>query len=35
VDDGLARHAASHAEALARLEACRWRPAYAALAPDQ
>jgi malate dehydrogenase (oxaloacetate-decarboxylating) len=35
VDEGLARHATSHAEALARLEACRWRPAYAALAPDQ
>jgi malate dehydrogenase (oxaloacetate-decarboxylating) len=31
VDDGLARHAASHAEALARLEACRWEPEYAAV----
>jgi malate dehydrogenase (oxaloacetate-decarboxylating) len=28
VREGLARHAASEAEALARLEACTWRPAY-------
>jgi malate dehydrogenase (oxaloacetate-decarboxylating) len=28
VDEGLARRAASHAEALARLEACRWQPVY-------
>jgi malate dehydrogenase (oxaloacetate-decarboxylating) len=28
VAEGLARHAINEAEALARLEACRWRPAY-------
>jgi len=28
VAEGLARHAVNEAEALARLEACRWRPAY-------
>ena len=33
VDEGLARSAASHDEALARLEACRWRPEYAAVQP--
>jgi malate dehydrogenase (oxaloacetate-decarboxylating) len=33
VEEGLARRATSHAEALARLEACRWQPAYPSLEP--
>jgi malate dehydrogenase (oxaloacetate-decarboxylating) len=33
VDEGLARRARSHGEALARLEACRWRPVYPAIVP--
>ena len=31
VAEGLARHASTAAEALQRLEACRWRPAYPAI----
>ena len=30
VEEGLARHAGTAQEAMARLEACRWRPDYAA-----
>jgi malate dehydrogenase (oxaloacetate-decarboxylating) len=33
VEEGLARHASSHTEALARLEACRWRPIYPPIVP--
>ena len=33
VDEGLARRAATAQEALARLQACRWRPDYPALLP--
>jgi malate dehydrogenase (oxaloacetate-decarboxylating) len=33
VDGGLARLASSHAEALARLAACRWQPVYPAIQP--
>jgi malate dehydrogenase (oxaloacetate-decarboxylating) len=33
VDEGLARCASSHAEALARLDACRWQPEYSAVLP--
>ncbi|MFM7733619.1 MAG: NAD-dependent malic enzyme [Cyanobium sp.] len=33
VDEGLARQASSHAEALARLDTCRWRPEYSAVLP--
>jgi malate dehydrogenase (oxaloacetate-decarboxylating) len=29
VDEGLARHASTHAEARTRLDDCRWRPQYA------
>ena len=31
VEEGLARHAGNREEALARLEACRWRPDYPAV----
>jgi malate dehydrogenase (oxaloacetate-decarboxylating) len=33
VQEGLARHAATPAEALERLEACRWQPLYGDLQP--
>ena len=33
VDEGLARCASSHAEARARLAACRWKPAYPPVLP--
>ncbi len=33
VDEGLACRAATAQEALARLQACRWRPDYPALLP--
>lgn len=33
VEEGLARRASSHGEALARLEACRWQPVYQPIVP--
>jgi len=33
VEEGLARHASSHAEALERLDTCRWRPEYISVQP--